>query len=219
MVALEAVFLDVGETLVDETRAVGAWADWIGVPRLTFAAVLGAVIERGEDHRTVFEHFVPGFDLAAERERRALAGAPESFHEKDLYADARPCLAALRAQGLRVGIAGNQPAEAEEVLRAWDLPADVIATSQGWGLYKPDPAFFARVVAEAGCPPGAVLYVGDRLDNDVRAPQEAGLATAFLRRGPWGWIQRDDEALARSLFTLTSLAQLPALVAEHNAAG
>ena len=33
---------------------------------------------------------------------------PEFFSEDDLYPDARPCLAALREMGLRVGVAGNQ---------------------------------------------------------------------------------------------------------------
>src|SRR5439155_14968561 len=34
--ALKAVVFDVGETLVDETRHWGEWADRAGVPRLTF---------------------------------------------------------------------------------------------------------------------------------------------------------------------------------------
>ena len=45
---VRAVFFDVGETLVDESRMWGEWADWLGVPRFTFFAVLGAVIARGE---------------------------------------------------------------------------------------------------------------------------------------------------------------------------
>jgi N-acetyl-D-muramate 6-phosphate phosphatase len=36
--AVVAVVLDVGETLLDDTREFGAWADWIGVPRHTFSA-------------------------------------------------------------------------------------------------------------------------------------------------------------------------------------
>ena len=43
-----AVVSDVGETLIDETRYWGEWAELLGIPRLTFLAVLGAVIERGE---------------------------------------------------------------------------------------------------------------------------------------------------------------------------
>ena len=48
------VVLDVGETLIDETRVWSTWADELGVPRLTFLAALGAVIERGGEHVDVF---------------------------------------------------------------------------------------------------------------------------------------------------------------------
>jgi hypothetical protein len=43
---IRAVVFDVGECLVDETREYGTWADWLGVPRHTFAAMFGAVIAR-----------------------------------------------------------------------------------------------------------------------------------------------------------------------------
>jgi hypothetical protein len=49
--ALKAVFFDVGETLIDETRDWGEWADYLGVTRLTLFAALGAVINRGQHHR------------------------------------------------------------------------------------------------------------------------------------------------------------------------
>lgn len=150
---IEAVAFDVGETIVDESREYGRWADWLGVPRHTFFAVLGAVIARGQDHREVFQVFRPGFDLAGERRRRSAAGQPDSLREEDLYPDARPCLAALRQQGRWVGLAGNQPAGAEAALRALDLPVDLIATSDGWGVEKPSTAFFDRVVAGPGAPP------------------------------------------------------------------
>src|SRR5256714_15563027 len=108
MAHLRAVFFDVGETIVDESREYGTWADWLGIPRHTFSAVFGAVIARGGDYRETFQHFKPGFDLAAERDRRAEAGQPEPFTEADLYPDARPCLAARREQGLLVALAAKQ---------------------------------------------------------------------------------------------------------------
>ncbi|MEV1200495.1 HAD family hydrolase [Microbispora rosea] len=213
---LEAVFFDVGETLVDETREYGTWADWLGVPRHTFSAVFGAVIARGGDYRDTFQHFRPGFDLDTERERRAGEGQAETFGEENLYPDARPCMAELREMGLRVGLAGNQTARAETILRALDLPVDVIGTSDGWGVEKPDASFFDRVVTEAGCPAESVLYVGDRLDNDIRPAQKAGLCTALVRRGPWGHILRDEQAARACLFHVDSLAELPALIRKHN---
>lgn len=216
MSQIAAVVLDVGETIVDESREYGRWADWLGIPRHTFSAVFGAVIARGLDHQEVFQVFRPGFDLAAERERRERAGQPESFDEADLYPDARPCLAALREQGVLVGLVGNQPARVEAILQALELPLDLIATSEGWGVEKPSAGFFDRVAAEAGCPAGRVLYVGDRIDNDIRPAQAVGMATALIRRGPWGFLLQDSAATERCLFRITSLAQLPELVAAHN---
>ena len=47
-------------------------------------------------------------------------------------------------------------------------------------------------------PADRVLYVGDRLDNDVLPARAAGMRTAFLRRGPWGHVHalRPQAALA-----------------------
>lgn len=213
---LRSVFFDVGETIMDESREYRTWADWLGVPRHTFSAVFGAMIARGLDYRETFQVFRPGFDLAAERERRAEAGQAEWFGVEDVYPDARPCLEALRSRGLRVGLAGNQTARAERILRDLQLPVDVIGTSDGWGVEKPAAAFFERVVAVATYPASQVLYVGDRLDNDIRPAQAAGLATAWIRRGPWGHILHDPTVVKQCLFRLDSLAEPPTLVAKHN---
>ncbi len=55
-----------------------------------------------------------------------------------MYPDVRPALARLRADGLWVGIAGNQTTRAGGLLRSLELPADMIATSDDWGVAKPD---------------------------------------------------------------------------------
>lgn len=124
-----SVVFDIGETLLDDTREWGAWAEWIGVPRHTFSALLGAVTAQGRNNVETFQYFRPGFDLARERQRREDAGCGERITEVDLYPDVRPGLTALQQCGVWVGIAGNQTAKAAELLRALDLPCDDIATS------------------------------------------------------------------------------------------
>ena len=187
-VAIRAVWFDVGETLIDESREYGTWADWLGVPRHTFSAVFGAVIARGGDYREVFQHFRPGFDLRAERQARLDLGLGEYLSGHDLYADARPCLQALRDAGYFVGVAGNQTARAGRFLRELNLPCDVLATSDEWGAEKPGAAFFDKMVAVSGHARAETAYVGDRLDNDIAPAARAGLFTVWLRRGPWGYI-------------------------------
>lgn len=217
---IRAVVFDVGECLVNEAREYGTWADWLGVPRHTFSAVFGAVIADGRDYRQTFQIFQPGFDLAAEREKRAAAGQPEWFGEDDLYPDVRPALGALRDSGLWVGIAGNQTIRAGEILRSLELPSDMIATSDDWGVSKPDPAFFEAVARETPCRADEALYVGDRLDNDIRPAATVGFLTALIRRGPWGLIQQHEpEADSLPTMRIESLAELPGRVTALNAEG
>lgn len=209
-VPVRAVFFDVGETLIDETTEYGTWADWLGVPRHTFSAMFGAVIARGEDYRTVFQHFRPGFDLDLERQRRLEAGVGEYFNARDLYPDVRHCLTTLKDQGYFVGIAGNQTARAGRFIRELNLPVDVVATSDDWGAEKPTPEFFAKLIGTSGCLPAEIAYVGDRLDNDVLPAIEAGLVAVWVKRGPWGYAHAQAPGVQRAHVRVDGLARLPA---------
>ncbi|MFI7013614.1 HAD family hydrolase [Streptomyces sp. NPDC050164] len=216
---IRAVVFDVGECLVDETREYGTWADWLGVPRHTFHAMFGAVIAQGRDYRETFQEFRPGFDLYEEREKRAAAGQPESFGEEDLYEDVRPALRQLRADGLWLGIAGNQTVRAGGILRAlFSDDVDLIGTSDNWGASKPDPEFFKRVADAVPFEVGEILYVGDRCDNDIRPARQAGMHTALVRRGPWATIQwNSTEAVELPTFRIEGLLELSGRVREFNA--
>jgi FMN phosphatase YigB (HAD superfamily) len=210
---LTAVVFDVGETIIDETRAWSGWADWLGVPRLTFLAVCGAVIARGGlDHREPLRIFRPGLDLREEVRKRRQAGVADDVLADDIYPDAADCLRAVHAAGYRVGVAGNQPARAEAVLTGLDLPLDLIASSDTWGVEKPDPRFFARIAETLDLPPAEIAYVGDRLDNDIRPAAAAGMQAIFIRRGPWAWIQQPTGEPPEAALTVESLAALPAAI-------
>jgi HAD superfamily hydrolase (TIGR01549 family) len=211
---IRSVVFDVGETLVDDSREWGAWADWVGVPRHTFSALLGAVTAAGRNNAETFGYFRPGFDVVSERQAREDAGVGEQLDEADLYPDVRPALAALRERELWVGVAGNQTALAADLLRALALPVDAVATSGEWGVAKPDPEFFARVLEWAPGQPGEIVYVGDHRDQDVVPAKAAGLRTALIRRGPWGYLWAGDPVVAELAdWRVDSLAELPALLA------
>lgn len=214
---ITAVVFDVGETLLDDTREYGAWADWIGVPRHTFSAVVGAVTAEGRNNAETFQYFRPGFDLAKERQLREDAGRGEQIDESDLYPDTRPALAEIQKRGLWVGVAGNQTQRAATLLRNLNLPVDRIATSGEWGVAKPDPSFFAHVIDMAAGRPDQIVYVGDHRDYDIRPAKAAGLRTAFIRRGPWGHLWSDDPLIATTAdWKLQSLTELPGLLAAEN---
>ncbi len=206
---MRAVVFDVGETLVDETRAWSIWADHLGVPRLTLFAALGASIAAGDHHQEPMRLFRPGIDMDAESAAMRAAGSSWHASAEDLYPDALPCLRELSGLGYRLGVAANQPAEVADVFRTLGLELDLVGMSAAWDLHKPDPAFFTRIADELGLPPASIAYVGDRVDNDVRPAKRAGMLAVFLRRGPWGWIQSGRADPLEADIVLGSLAELP----------
>ncbi|MER7853784.1 HAD family hydrolase [Streptomyces bacillaris] len=183
---------DVGETLVRDDRYWASWAEWLGVPGHTLSALVGAVTVQGLDNAEALKLVRPGIDISAEYAAREAAGRGEHLDEGDLYEDVRPTLARLRRDGMRVIVAGNQTVRAGELLRALDLPADLVATSGEWGCAKPSPNFFARVLEASGASARDTVYVGDHPANDTFPAARAGLRTVHLRRGPWGHLWASD---------------------------
>ena len=179
--ALKAVVFDVGETLIDETRLWERAADTAGVPRFTLMGVVGGLAARGEHHRRAW----------------ALLGVDQpvaTWGSDDFYPDALPCLAALRQRGVRVGAVGNTLTDAEGLLREH---VDLVGSSARWGVEKPAPAFFDRIVAESGVDADEIAYVGDRVDNDIVPALAAGMVAVHVRRGPWGHLHEPPpDALA-----------------------
>jgi FMN phosphatase YigB (HAD superfamily) len=145
-------------------------------------------------------------DEAAAYERWESEGAPATyvFAEHDLHTDALPCLQALREHGLRLGAAGNMHAHHEDFLRQH---VDFVGSSERWGVEKPDAGFFRHVVAEAGVPPPEIVYVGDRVDNDVLPALAAGLQAVRVRRGEHAQVESPA-----GVVTIGSLDELPGVL-------
>ena len=205
------LFFDVGGTLASEERIWTEWADWLDVPRSVFFAALGAVIEARRPHEEVFARVRPGLDLKAEREARLRAGHSPGLRPGDIYPDVAVTLAWARRSGFRLGFAGNHSVRTEAFLRSLAHEGDIVGSSAGWGVAKPDPGFFHRIVAISGLPPEEILYVGDRIDNDVLPALRAGLHAVFLERGPWGVVQGAWPEAAGVPLRVRSLAELPNL--------
>ena len=210
---IRVVAFDVGETLVDETRHWSEWADFLGVSRFTFFAVFGALIAAGRHHREIFSAVSP-FDYKNALAARSEAGWRHSIRETDFYPDAIPCLEALRKQGIKVGVVGNQPAECETSLTRLGIKLDLLASSESWGIEKPSLKFFERLIAEASFPAEQICYVGDRADNDIVPARAAGLKTVFIKRGPWGYIHADSDAARLADLRIDSLSELPPALAD-----
>jgi FMN phosphatase YigB (HAD superfamily) len=188
-----AVVFDVGETLIDETGNWERVADECGVPRFTLMALIGVAAERGERPHRALEW------LGVRPSRNA-------FLHDEFYPDAVDCLRRCRDAGLVVGAVGNMGIAHEDLMRPH---VDFVSSSERWGVEKPSPEFFARVVEETGQRTADVAYVGDLVHNDIVPALAAGMVAVHIRRGPWGYMVEPPAAALR----IRSLDELPAVLA------
>jgi HAD superfamily hydrolase (TIGR01509 family) len=92
-------------------------------------------------------------------------------------------MAALRAQGLHVGIVSNiDEALLSDMVERLGLSAaiDAWTSSEEAGSCKPDPGIYHHAMAKAGCGPAAALFVGDSVSHDIEGPAALGMRTAWL---------------------------------------
>lgn len=202
------VVFDVGETLVDETRHWGEWADWLSISRFTFLAGLGHVIASGRHHRDIFP-ILTGMDYQHALDARIRSGWTYEIGLGDFYPDALASIRQLKADGYLIGVVGNQPRECEACLRDMGIPLDLVGSSERWGVKKPDRAFFDRLMAEAGLPASEICYVGDHPENDIAPAAALGLRTVFIKRGPWGFAFAGHPSAGHADARISGLLELP----------
>ncbi|WP_304114849.1 HAD family hydrolase [Mycolicibacterium bacteremicum] len=198
---LRALVFDVGETLVDESRIWTENALNADLTPFALMGVIGALIERGEDHRSAW----PILGVEPPSTRPDITAA-------DLYPDALDCLRAARTAGFTIGISGNQPRSLVANLQSLGFTTDFIASSADWGVSKPSPLFFEKVISAAQLPAHEIMYIGDRLDNDILPAHDAGLRTALIRRGPWGYLHARRRQSEVADLQLASLNELTAAI-------
>lgn len=145
-------------------------------------------------------------DEASTYARWALEGRSEGmpFEDRDLHVDALGTFRALRTHGLRLGVAGNMHARHEDFLRPH---VDFVGSSERWGVEKPAAGFFDRIIEEAGVPAWQIVYVGDRVDNDVLPALDAGMGAVRIRRGMHADVESPPDTT-----TIESLYELPELL-------
>ena len=205
---IRAVVFDVGGTLVDETRFYEDWADWLGADRKEFLSTWESLVGEGQDHRLLFERFSPDKDLDILIRAREEAGDPPRFLPGDLYPKARGCLDGLKEAGYIIGVAGNQGMFKTDLANELGLEVDVSRAGDAWEFEKPDPRFFERIVKECRCGAEEIVYVGDRVDNDILPAKKTGLRTVLITTGPWGQAHAKWSEASEADAVIESLAEV-----------
>jgi HAD superfamily hydrolase (TIGR01662 family) len=104
-------------------------------------------------------------------------------HENfDLYDDARPVLAELRAAGLRIGLVSNSARDVREFARHHELDVDAGISSFHHGRTKPHASIFRAVLDLLDVEPGEAAMVGDQMADDIEGAAAIGMRAILLDR-------------------------------------
>jgi ribulose-1,5-bisphosphate 5-phosphatase len=103
----------------------------------------------------------------------------------ELYEDALPVLAELRAQGLKLGLVSNTGRDLEAFVAHHRLDVDAAIGSGAFGRTKPHPSIFEAVLERLRVDPADAAMVGDSPEDDIEGARAAGIERAFL-------LDRDD---------------------------
>jgi putative hydrolase of the HAD superfamily len=124
-----------------------------------------------------------------------------------LFDDALPCLGALRARGLPLGLVTNGDARMQrDKLVRHDLGGlfDVVVIEGEFGVGKPDVAVYEHALRVLGVEATGTIMVGDNFEWDVAGAARAGITGVWLDRAGEG--RADAASTARTIRTLAEIA-------------
>jgi len=236
---ITGVLLDFDDTLID-TRAAMVAAGEAAVAHLwpqTGAELQhAAAVHFHADPRGFFGRFATGelgfaqmrqarvadlvksFSLVAMDEvtrRFEEAYGPAFAANVRLFDDALPLVQGVRTAGLPMGLLTNSSSRyTQQKLELTGLAGvfAVVATRDTLGFGKPDARAFHHACRLLGSEPGQTLYLGDQIEVDAIAAQDAGLYAVWLRRDSCDTLGA-ARACARGIPMVASLRQVPSLLA------
>lgn len=143
-------------------------------------------------------------------------------HEQDAWLSgieasphAIPVLDTLKGRGLRLGIVSNAafpPQSMRNQLESLELAPyfDATVYSSEIGVRKPNRAIYQECMNRLGGDDGGgVVFIGDRLREDVMGPRKLGFDAVLTHE----FRQEDPSRWGMTVQVITSLEQLPGLIA------
>ncbi len=159
--------------------------------------------------RAAIADFAPDYQPSDGLIRFLIAAEGQAIYRPELAAGAVETLKALREMGIRTGLCSNYfglpEAARANVYRMGlldHLDQTVFSCEVGWR--KPDPAIYQAICRKLAVRPGECLFVGDRLLEDVRGPQQLGMRAALAQQFRQEPI---DDSIARPDFIFTAVDQ------------
>lgn len=198
---IRAVTFDVGGTLIEPWPSVGhvyaATAATGGFGELDPAALNQRFHDAWQRHATTFDFTKAAWARLVVESLADLgpkARSPELFEAIwtgftqasawRVFGDVAPCLAELKARGLRCAVISNWDGRLTPTLRNLGLAAEFefILASAEVGFAKPAREIFERAQGELGLTAHEILHVGDGRREDRDGANAAGFRGVWLDR-------------------------------------
>jgi putative hydrolase of the HAD superfamily len=201
---IQAVAFDAGGTLIEPSPSVGAvYAEVAGRFGMTGldATRLDRQFERAWRARRNFDYSKQAWWELVQATFGALAGdlpkdyfsaLYDRFAEADawrVFDDVVPALETLASRDMFLLVISNWDPRLHPLLDRLKLRKyfEAIVISSEAGFAKPSPVIFEQALRHLGLPAGAVVHVGDSVEEDVEGARAAGLNAIWLdRRGLGG---------------------------------
>jgi putative hydrolase of the HAD superfamily len=207
--ALRAVFLDAGNTLValdypliaERIRAAGhrVTVEQVRLAEQRARARLDPHLgpNRSTEGLDIFQLYiryvldglgVPWTPAAAEMARELRTAKPPFGLWSVEIPEAPAVLTGLKGRGLRLAVVSNSNGTVAELLRTVGLAehVDAVVDSSVVGVEKPDPRIFHHAAAALGVRPEEAVHVGDLYSVDVMGARAAGCRAILLDpAGAW----------------------------------
>src|SRR5207244_11284453 len=100
----------------------------------------------------------------------------------ELYEDALPVLADLRARGLKLGLVSNTGRDLDAFVAHHRLDVDAAISSRLHGKTKPDPTIFRAMLELLEAEPAEAAMVGDSFEDDIEGARALGIRAFLLDR-------------------------------------
>lgn len=136
-------------------------------------------------------HTDDSFNISFDMKYKCIAGAVMAYHKEKidsirLYDDVSEVLTQINQMNLKMAIItdGRIIKQYEKVLRLGiDDLIDYIIVSDEIGIKKPNKKLFEYCLGKARVKSKETIYIGDRLDKDIKPARELGIYSVYIHRG------------------------------------
>jgi HAD superfamily hydrolase (TIGR01662 family) len=159
-----------------------------------------------------------GFRAVTDSTLRAALDAMYSITQQNWYLeeDTIPTLEILRERGFKLGLISNTSDDknAQDLIDYYRLRSyfELVVTSAGCGIRKPDGRIFQMALDHFHVQPKAMMMVGDTLDADILGANQKGIYSVWINRRVA--YEEEGELTIQPQAVISSLTQIPILLTE-----